>query len=260
MYRNLILLESHSVFLSRAVVWLVVLREIGESRSKNFTRFEKGFGMGIDYNKNREDRFIYRFLRPDNNDTSHVTLLLLHGTGGDENNLIDFGRELLPKAAILSPRGKVLEHGMPRFFRRLAEGVFDIPDLHKRTTELADFIQAASIDHNFDPQRVVAVGFSNGANIAGSMLLQHPNVLAAALLLSPMVPFEPEQLPDLKGKPVFIGAGLRDTIAEPDNTRLLIEILTQSGADLKTFWTNSGHGITQGEFNEAKAWIQRLPL
>src|SRR4249919_1781969 len=123
------------------------------------------------------------------------TLLLLHGTGGNERDLIPLGRELDPNAALLSPRGKVLERGMPRFFRRLAEGVFDLDDLKFRAAELAAFVAAAAAHYRFDPARVVAMGFSNGANIASSLLLLSPGTLKAAALFSPMVPFVPDPLP-----------------------------------------------------------------
>src|SRR5687767_12070839 len=132
------------------------------------------------------------------------TLLLLHGTGGDEHDLLDLGRALNPRAALLSPRGQVLENGMPRFFRRLAEGVFDLDDLRQRTHNLAAFVAHASEAYQFDPQRVIAVGYSNGANIAASALLLHPQVLAGAVLFHAMVPLVPKELPDLRGVPVFM--------------------------------------------------------
>ena len=138
---------------------------------------------------------------------SSSTLLLLHGTGGNETDLIPLGHALDPQAALLSPRGKVLENGMPRFFRRLAEGVFDEKDLVHRTQELADFIERAALHYAFAADKMVAVGFSNGANIAASLLLRRPGVLRGAVLLSPMVPFEPDARPDLTGTSVFIGAG-----------------------------------------------------
>ncbi len=184
------------------------------------------------------------------------TLLLLHGTGGDENDLLDLGRMLNPNAGLLSPRGKVLENGMPRFFRRLAEGVFDMPDLIERTHELADFVGIASRTYGFDATRVIAVGFSNGANIAASMLLLRPQVLGAAVLLAPTVPFVPENLPQLTGKQVFIGAGRRDQMVPQQNTERLVELLQQAGASVEAHWHNGGHMITHEEVREAKAWLQ----
>src|SRR6266480_356877 len=139
--------------------------------------------------------------------SSKRTLLLLHGTGGNEHDLIRLGHEIDPEAAILSPRGKVLENGMPRFFKRLAEGVFDLEDLKFRTYELADFVEEASKVYGFDLQHVVALGYSNGANIAASELLLRPAILSSAILFRPMVPLIPEVLPDLSTKHVFISAG-----------------------------------------------------
>ena len=186
---------------------------------------------------------------------SGVTLLLLHGTGGNEDDLIPLGQQLLPDAAILSPRGKVSEHGAPRFFRRLAEGVFDHEDLVFRTHELADFVDRAADQYGFDRQKLVAVGYSNGANIAASLMLLHPNLLRAAVLLRAMVPFEPEGTPDLSGMPVFLAAGRRDTMIPPENTERLAEILRDAGADLDLRWKNVGHPLTYQEIEEATAWL-----
>src|SRR5947207_11707636 len=129
--------------------------------------------------------------------SSSRTLLLLHGTGGNERDLIPLGRELDPNAALLSPRGKVLENGMPRFFRRLAEGVFDLEDLKYRTNELSDFVTAAGKHYGFATDQLVAVGYSNGANIAASMLLLRPQLLPSAILFRAMVPLHPQKDPDL---------------------------------------------------------------
>jgi phospholipase/carboxylesterase len=203
--------------------------------------------------------FVHRFLSAENN-TADVTLLLLHGTGGDENDLIELGKMLLPGAALLSPRGKVSENGMPRFFRRLAEGVFDLPDLHQRTSELAEFIGIASNIYHFDAKKVVAIGFSNGANIAASMLFQQPTILAGAALLHPMVPFEPEQPVHLENKPVFIGAGRRDPIVPTSNTQRLVELLKESGASVTESWSSGGHTITHEEVRAARTWISGLPF
>ena len=190
---------------------------------------------------------------------SDTTLLLLHGTGGNEDDLIPLGQQLLPGAAILSPRGKVSEHGAPRFFRRLAEGVFDHEDLLLRTHELADFIEQAAGQYGFDRQKLVAVGYSNGANIAASLMLLHPGLLRAAVLLRAMVPFEPEETPDLSGMPVFLAAGRRDTMIAPDNTERLAAILGEAGANLDLRWKNVGHPLTYEEVEEAGEWLSRLP-
>src|SRR5881275_2857001 len=143
---------------------------------------------------------------------SDRTLLLLHGTGGNEHDLIPLGRELDPNASLLSPRGKILENGMPRFFRRLAEGVFDLEDLKNRTDELADFVVAAAQHYGFAADKVVAAGYSNGANIAASMLLLRPEILSAAILFRAMVPLIPERQPNLSRVRVWIGAGTDDPI------------------------------------------------
>ncbi|MBA2512190.1 MAG: alpha/beta hydrolase [Rubrobacter sp.] len=198
--------------------------------------------------------FAHNFL-PGEPDGSGITLLLLHGTGGNEEDLIPLGQQLLPGAAILSPRGKVSEHGAPRFFRRLAEGVFDHEDLLFRTHELADFIDQAANEYGFDRSKLVAVGYSNGANIAASLMLLHPDLLRAAVLFRAMVPFEPEETPDLSGVPVFLAAGRRDTMIPPDNTERLAAILQEAGADLDLRWKNTGHPLTYEEIEEAREWL-----
>ena len=202
----------------------------------------------------RDLGFVHRFYPGD----TGATLLLLHGTGGSEDDLVPLGRELAPGAAILSPRGKVSEYGAARFFRRLAEGVFDHEDLVFRTHELADFVEAASSEHGFDPSKIVAVGYSNGANIAGSLMLLYPGLLRAAVLFRAMVPFEPEETPDLSGMPVFIAAGRRDQMIPSQNTQRLAEILTQAGADLDLRWRDTGHGLTYEELEEAKGWLSGI--
>ncbi len=184
------------------------------------------------------------------------TLLLLHGTGGNEDDLLDIGSRLMPGAARLSPRGKVLENGMARFFRRLAEGVFDIEDLRRRTAELAVFVEAAAGAYGQDPSRVVAVGYSNGANIAASLLLLRPGVLSAAILLHAMVPLVPDPLPDLQGRPVYLSAGRLDTMIPPRETERLARLLESAGARVTLAWQQGGHGLTPGEVESARAWFQ----
>lgn len=213
-------------------------------------------------NKDKEEGgkeldFIHRFL-PTAKPEEAVTLLLLHGTGGDEDSLLTLGKHLMPTANLLSLRGKVLEQGMPRFFRRLAEGVFDQEDLGIRTAELAQFIVAATARYNLDASRLIAVGYSNGANIAGSLLLRQPNLVAGAILLHPMVPFVPEALPDLVGKPIFIGAGRNDPIVPTKNTTQLIEMLQSAGAAVSVYWHQSGHSLTSEEAEAAHKWLQTV--
>jgi predicted esterase len=185
----------------------------------------------------------------------NTTLILLHGTGGDEDDLVPLGRVLLPGAGILSPRGQVLEGGAPRFFRRLAPGVLDQDDLSRRTTELAIFIAAAATTYGFDRDRLVAVGFSNGANIAASLLLRGAIPLRGAVLLSPMLPFEPETLPDLTGTGVFIGAGRIDPLVPAAQAERVADVLRAAGADVALHWEPGGHALTSREVDAAKMWL-----
>lgn len=200
--------------------------------------------------------FTHRFVPA--RSSSLPTLLLLHGTGGDESDLLPLGQVLAPGAALLSPRGKVLENGMPRFFRRLAMGVFDEQDLRFRTQELAEFVQAASDRYGFDSGNVVAVGYSNGANIAASMLLLYPRAIRAAVLFSPMVPLRPEHLPNLRGVAVFVAAGHGDPIVPAENTKQLVSMLDQAGADVAEHWHQGGHELSQTVVEAARQWLSQL--
>lgn len=198
--------------------------------------------------------FVHRFVPAETPDAP--TLLLLHGTGGDENDLLPVGRMLDERAALLSARGKVLEYGMPRFFRRLAEGVFDHEDLVNRTHELAEFVERAIDEYGIDRRRLFAVGFSNGANIAASLLLTYPQLLAGAILLRAMVPFEPERTPDLSGTPVYLAAGRSDQMVPPENTERLAQLLREAGADVTLDWQPGGHGIGPEEVQAARNWFE----
>jgi predicted esterase len=189
---------------------------------------------------------------------SERTLFLLHGTGGNERDLIPLGRELDPKAGLLSPRGKVLENGMPRFFRRLAEGVFDLHDLQKRTHELAEFLAAAVQHYGFASNNVVAVGYSNGANIAASMLLLRPEILSAAILFRAMVPLVPETQPNLSAVRVSIGAGTHDPIIPAAETKRLAELLRGAGADVTMRYFQAGHELTPADVEAAQEWLMKL--
>ncbi|MBN8618188.1 MAG: alpha/beta hydrolase [Anaerolineae bacterium] len=183
------------------------------------------------------------------------TLLLLHGTGGNEDSLIDLGQQLVPEAAILSPRGKVLENGYPRFFRRLAEGVFDEADLKARTHELADWVESAVTAYGIDPASLVAVGYSNGANIAASMLLLRPGVVPRAVLLRAMFPLQPEPFPQLSGTDVLISAGRMDGMIPQVSTEKLAGILREAGAEVKLTWLNVDHGLVYDDLHGAQRWI-----
>jgi phospholipase/carboxylesterase len=189
-----------------------------------------------------------------------TTLLLLHGTGGDERDLVPLGRALLPGAGLLGVRGNVSEHGAPRFFRRLAEGVFDIEDLHRRTAELADFLDAAADRYGFEQGRVIAVGFSNGANVAASMLLSRPSSLSAGVLFRAMVPFEPEVVPRLDGRSVLLAEGRFDPLIPVEQAEQLAEIFRASGADTSLEWQDSGHQLTPGDVRVAQRWVERMGL
>jgi predicted esterase len=222
--------------------------------------------------KKTELGFIHRFMPPkyeENGATTttrtsrretegkaFTTFLLLHGTGGNEQDLIPLAYELDQRAAILSPRGKVLENGVaPRFFRRLAEGVFDIQDLKFRTNELADFVNDASKTYDFDLQRIVSVGYSNGANIAASILLLRPEILSAAILFRAMVPLVPEILPDLTNKHIFMSSGLYDPIVPKQEAERLLSLFKNAGARVSLSWQDSGHELRMKELQTAKEWL-----
>jgi predicted esterase len=183
------------------------------------------------------------------------TLLLLHGTGGNEQDLLPLATELLPGAGVLSPRGKVLEQGMARFFRRLAEGVFDLEDLRLRTAELGDFVTAAADHYRFNRTGVIAVGFSNGANIAGSLLLLRPEILHRAVLFRAMVPLVPEPLPSIPRTPVLVSNGRVDPIVPVAETERLVSLLRTAGAEVTREWQPVGHQLTQADVVRAREWL-----
>ena len=201
--------------------------------------------------------FIHRFISANSKaKKSSLTLLLLHGTGGTEDDLIPLGNELTPDASILSVRGKVLENGMPRFFRRLEEGVFDLEDLKMRTDELADFILKSSSIYDFDLKRLIAVGYSNGANIGASVLLRRPEVLAGAILFRAMVPFIPDVLPDLSKKFIILLEGMRDPIVSKQEAESLLKIFNKAHSNVTIKWQGSGHNLTQEDIDSAKKWLE----
>lgn len=185
-----------------------------------------------------------------------LTLLLLHGTGGDEDDMLPLGPYLAPGAAVLSPRGRVLENGAPRFFRRIAEGVFDEEDLKHRADELASFVRAAVERYELRDRRLIAAGFSNGANIAGALLLIEPDLLDGAVLFRGMTPFNPETPPRLAGKQVFLGAGRSDPLIRPYASEGWAETLRGAGADVTLHWTDAGHSLGQEDIDAARDWLK----
>ena len=187
------------------------------------------------------------------------TLLLLHGTGGNEHDLLSLGRSLDPEASLLSPRGKVLENGLPRFFRRLAEGVFDEEDLIYRTNELADFISEATTSYSLDPGRIYAIGYSNGANIAASLLLLRPGVLTGAALLRAMVPLTPKVLPKLNGISVLLLSGRYDPLVPEENARQLASLLSDAGTAVALRFEDAGHQLTEQTFEATRQWLGTQP-
>jgi phospholipase/carboxylesterase len=190
-------------------------------------------------------------------DLAAPVLVLFHGTGGTERDLLPLARKIAPASSVLSIRGNVLENGMSRYFRRLAEGIFDEEDLLFRTKELNDFLDQAAVDYEFDRKNLVAIGYSNGANIAGSLLFHYEGALKGAILHHPMVPRRGVELPDLSGLPVFIGAGRNDPICSPQETEELHSILSDAGASVAVYWENFGHQLTASEVDVAAAWYKQ---
>ncbi|PFL17517.1 carboxylesterase [Bacillus cereus] len=191
-------------------------------------------------------------------DTSKPVLLLLHGTGGNELDLLPLAERIDPKASVLSVRGNVLENGMPRFFRRLAEGIFDEEDLVFRTKELNEFLNEAAKAYEFDRDNIVAVGYSNGANIAASLLFHYENALKGAILHHPMVPRRGIELPNLVEKVVFIAAGTNDPICSPSESEELMMLLENANANVTMHWENRGHQLTIGEVEKATEWYEKM--
>ena len=191
-------------------------------------------------------------------DLNRPTLLLLHGTGGSERDLLSVAERIDKDASVLSVRGNVSENGMARFFRRLEEGVFDEEDLIFRTKELNRFLDEAALEHDFNRNNIVAIGYSNGANIAANLLFHYQNALKGAILHHPMVPIRGIELPDLSGKDVFIGAGTNDPICSPEESLELQLLLEKANAKVKLHWEDRGHQLTKEEIEAAREWYSSL--
>lgn len=189
-------------------------------------------------------------------DETRPTLLLLHGTGGTESDLLPLAKMIDEDASVLSVRGNILENGMPRFFRRLAEGIFDIEDLIFRTHELNDFLDKASQKYQFDRNNIIAIGYSNGANIAASLLFHIQHSLRDAILHHPMVPRRGITLPDLTNKNIFISAGTNDPICPAEESKELYSLLDKANAKVHLHWENYGHQLTRTEVESAQTWYK----
>ena len=198
--------------------------------------------------------FIHRYISSEDAGSGD-TLVVLHGTGGDENALVGIGNAVSPGAAILSPRGKVLENGAPRFFRRLSEGVFDPQEVRSRGEELAQFIRDAVVAYNLDPGRLFALGYSNGANAASTVMLVEPGLLQGAILLRPMLVYQPEQLPVLSGSSALISAGRMDPIVPPQSVEKLNTLLHSAGCEVTLNWQLAAHNLLPSEIREATNWL-----
>jgi phospholipase/carboxylesterase len=189
---------------------------------------------------------------------SEKTLLLLHGTGGNEEDLIPLAKHIDHEANILSVRGNVLEYGMPRFFKRLAMGVFDLESLAEETENLYQFLKESAINYQFDINQVIAVGYSNGANMALSLLFSYDKPFEKAILFHPMIPRRDMELPNMKNLPIFIGAGSNDHMVSYNETHELKDMLRKQGAIVKINWTNQGHTLNKDEIFAAKQWYDQV--
>lgn len=198
--------------------------------------------------------FVHRFVSAEDS-ASGETLIVLHGTGGNENDLVGIGQTVAPGAAILSPRGNVLENGAPRFFKRLAEGVFDPKEVRSRAEELTRFIRTAIAKYELDASRIYVLGYSNGANIASTVMFIEPRLLKGAVLFRPMLVYEPEERGDLSGTSVFISAGRMDPIVPVKSVERLAELFESSHAEVALKWQQTGHNLVPSEVREAADWL-----
>jgi phospholipase/carboxylesterase len=186
---------------------------------------------------------------PSTEPTGTWTLLLLHGTGGTEHDLVQIGKDLLPGAAILSPKGKVNENGMSRWFRRFTEGVFDEVDMQAQADDLAEFLKAKG--GNF-----IALGYSNGANMGAALMTFHPEVLDGLIMWRGMKILQEPLKPNLHGKKILMCNGLTDQMGPIESARSQAEVFRQGGAEVTLHELSTGHGLTQGDFSLTKAWLK----
>ena len=198
--------------------------------------------------------FIHRFVPG----TAPLTLLAMHGTGGDENDLLDVCRAIAPGAAVLSPRGQAVENGLFKFFARLAPGVFDEHEIRQRAAELAQWIAAASLQYGIDASRIHAFGYSNGANMAVATMLLHPGIIAGGVMLRPRLVLQPDPLPDLAGAPLLLAAGASDPAIPLSEFEALGRLLSKAGAAIDMAVAESGHDLTPQDFAMAKRWFAQL--
>ncbi|HEX9117941.1 MAG TPA: alpha/beta hydrolase [Anaerolineae bacterium] len=198
--------------------------------------------------------YVHRFV-PAEDGGLPVTLLLLHGTGGDETSMVPIANEVAPGTAYLSPRGKTVIEEMRRFFPNPGDDLIDRDEIAYKAAEMAAFVYQSGDAYGFDPRRMVAVGYSNGAAMAGSLLLYHPRLLLGAVIFRPVLPPAPYRLPDLKGRPVFIAGGRQDDLAEPEDSERLARLLRQAGADVTLRWEEAGHKLRPVEMQAARTWL-----
>ena len=185
------------------------------------------------------------------------SLLLLHGTGGDEHDMVPLGEAIAPSAGLISPRGQVIENGSPRFFRRFAEGVLDVDDWRERSQALADFAVSISAQHSISPSSLFAVGYSNGANIAQGLLLLRPEVLAGAILFRPMFITDDVPAKDLSGRPILLLGGSHDPIIPPEDLSQIAQQFEKRGAHVTVKTVQASHGLVQADVVLAQEWLAK---
>lgn len=206
------------------------------------------------------ENFTHQFI-PGQESNTPFTLLLLHGNGGTESDLLLLGRALAPHAPLLSPRGRIIENGKPRFYRLISPADFEVTDLRVRADELASFVRTAAGVYHFDADNLVGVGHSNGANMAVALMLLHPSLLRAGILFrpQPQVPLISNPRPNFENRPILLVAGRNDVEIPSVEIEHLAELLRRSGANVTIKWHSGGHDLTNEEINLARDWLTLLP-